>query len=230
MRNLVGSLALSMSLCLATPALSLTIDSFETGDFSVTDVAPGPSFGQNAAQPTTDVIGAVRLVRSNATNGGTTTNALTTTGGPDSAVAGFSDAVPPIGQGDIAYIYDGIADSSANGQGGVLNVDLSAFLMIDVESYGTPSTVSIQLTLWDAVGSQSSALTPNVNGITSFLLSSFGLVDLTDINTIRVAVLDLDPGESIEIAHISAEVPEPTTGLLFAIGLLGLGLRKARSH
>jgi len=226
MRTSVGSLALVLILCLATPAFSLTIDSFETGDFSVTDVAPGPSFGQQAAQPTSDVIGGVRLVRSNATNGGTTTNALTTTGGPDSAVAGFTDGAAPFGQGDIAYIYDGIADSSANGQGGVLNVNLSSYLTIDVESYGTPATMSIQLTLWDAATSQSSALTPNVNGITSFLLSSFGLVDLTDINTIRVAVFAIDPGESIQVAHISAEVPEPTTGLLLAIGLLGLGARR----
>ena len=226
----VGSLALLLSLTLATPALALTIDSFETGDFSVTDVAPGPSFGQQSGQPVSDVIGGVRLVRSNATNGGTTTNALTTTGGPDSAAVGFTDGAAPIGQGDVSYIYDGVPDFSANGIGGTLNVDLTSFLGIEVESYGTPGIASIQVTLWDGVGSQSSALTPNVNGITVFLFSGFNLVDLSDINAIRVAVLDLDPGETLEIARISAEVPEPTTGLLFALGLLGLGFRRNRSN
>jgi len=230
MRTAVGSLALLISLSLATPALSLTIDNFEAGPFSVTDVAPGPTFGQQAGLAASDVIGGVRLVRSNATNGGTTTNALVTTGSPDSAVFGFTDGAAPLGSGDVAYIYDGVADSSSNGIGGTLNVDLSSFLSIDIESYGTPGIASIQLTLWDGFGSQSSALTPTVNGINSFLLSSFGLVNLTDINSIRVAVFELDPGDSLEIAHISAEVPEPTTGLLFALGLLGLGFRRSRSN
>jgi hypothetical protein len=227
MRKSILALSLFASLALASAARSLTIDNFEQGNFNVVDVAPGPTLGQQTGLAP-DVIGGTRLVRSNATNGGTTTASLTTTAGPDGAVLSFSDAAAPFGQGDVAFIYDGIPDGAANGIGGALNLDLSSFTSIDVATTATPGIADLQLTLWDASASQASTLIP-IASVTSFALSGFGSVDLTNIKTIRLGVFGLDPSESVQIDDISA-IPEPTTGLLLAIGLAGLARWRARSR
>ena len=226
MRTSVASLASLLSLGLATPAFALTIDNFEAGNFTVVDVAPGPTFGQQSGLAP-DVLGGVRLVRSSATTGGTTTASLTTTAGDDAATHSFADAAAPFGQGDVAYIYDGIADGGANGTGGLLNLDMSGFTTLDVLANATPGIAGLQVTLWDATTFQSSPFTPIANGNNAFLLSSFGLVDLTSIKTIRVAVFGLDNGESLSISDISTDavpIPEPGTAALIALGLAGFAL------
>jgi len=229
MRTSVASLPLLGCLCLAGPALSLTIDNFEQGDFNVVDVAPGPTLGQQSGLAGANVIGGVRLVRANATNGGTTTASLTTTAGPDGSLVSFADAAAPFGSGDVAFLYDGIADGAFNGVGGALNLDLSSFATIDVSAAATPGIADLQLTLWSATTSQSSLLTPIVSGTTSFLLGSFGSIDLTDVKAIRLSLFGLDPSDLVDLQEISA-VPEPSTGFLLAIGLASLALRKTRSR
>ena len=228
MRRSAASLSLLVCLCVPGSALALTIDDFEVGNFNVVDVAPGPTLGQQAGLAP-NVIGGARLVRSNATNGGTTTASLTTTAGPDGAQLSFSDAAVPFGQGDVSFLYDGIPDGGANGPAGALNLDLSVFSSIDVEATATPGIASLQLTLWDSAGSQALPIVPIANGTNSFLLSGFNSVDLTNIKTIRVAVFGLDPSESLSIDHISA-VPEPGTALLLGIGLIALSVRNLRAR
>jgi hypothetical protein len=228
MRKSIAVSSLFLSLALASAARSLTIDNFEQGNFNVVDVAPGPTVGQQAGIAP-DVLGGVRLVRSNATSGGTTTASLTTTAGPDGAVVSFADAVAPFGQGDVAFIYDGIPDGVNNGVNGALNLDLSAFTSIDALATATPGIANLQLTLWDSSGSHLSTLVPIANGVNSFPLNGFGSLDVTQITAIRLAVFDLDPSDSLQIDDLYA-IPEPTTGLLLAIGLAGLALRRARAR
>ena len=66
-----------------------------------------------------------------------------------------------------------------------------------------------------------------MNGTASIPMSTFTL-NLADIQAIRVWITGLDVGEAPIITNIAA-TPEPTTGLLLAMGLVGLGMRRRRS-
>jgi hypothetical protein len=230
MRTSVASLASLLSLGLASPALALTIDNFEAGNYSVS--SPGINQKQQAGLAGSDVVGGVRIVRVDRTNGGTTTSSLATTAGPDASVTAFTDLAPPLGQGQVTYTYDGLADGVPNGSGGALNLDMSVFTTIDVEASLTAlDGIGIQVTMWDATTSQSSPIATAVNGNNAFLLGSFGLLDLTSIKTIRVALSGLDNGEAISVANIATDavpVPEPGTAALLAFGLASFAVRRAR--
>jgi len=225
--------ALLFAATLAHPATSLTIDNFEEGDFTVTDLsAPGaPTFGEQSGLLGSNVVGGVRLVRATAAGGVTSNALLVTTGGDDGAV--LTTTGPPAGLSDFAFIYDGVAGGLSNaGIAGTLGLDLTVFTGPSVEVELSMGAVAggIRITLWSSTASASSNIQPLVNGTNTILIDGTLLtLNLADIRAIQVAVVDLNPGETVTVSNISA-IPEPGTGLLIAVGMVGLAVRRTRSR
>jgi hypothetical protein len=217
---------------LALPATSLTIDNFEEGDFVVVDttVPAGPTQGEQSGMAPHNTAGGVRLVRSLAAGGVTGTSTLVTTGGDDGALMTVTGS--PAGLTDFTYIYDGIANGLSDGNAGTLNLNLTGAPSIDVQvSLPLPIGAGfLRVTMWDSTINRSSGFQQITNGGNSILIDGTLLdLDLTDINAILIAVTDLNPGETVNMLHIST-VPEPGTALLMAVGLLGMAIRRARSR
>ncbi|TMA36313.1 MAG: PEP-CTERM sorting domain-containing protein [Deltaproteobacteria bacterium] len=233
---LVTVAALLFAVLLAPSARGLTIDNFEEGDFLVTD--PGsPAAATSAEQSgllTSNVLGGVRLVRATA-GGGTAANvataALTTTGLDDSVLLSH---VGVNTDSTFVFIYDGVAGGTANNSAGTLNLDLSAALSIDITATAPVGGAHARVILWTSTTSQGTAFDPLVNGVTSFPLSTFGLLNLADIRQIQVTISDVSAANAVAVTHIEAVggvvVPEPSTGLLVGLGLFGLAVGRRRSE
>lgn len=232
-------LALMLTAALAQPAASLTIDNFEEGNFNVVDytasyplplpIPATPTFTdfEGAGLATSNVIGGVRLVRSAQSGAtlGVATSALATTPADDSAAFSY---VADAGTADFSLIYDGTANGVNDGNAGALGLDLSAFsaFQIDAVTVGVTSTVAVQI--WSTSVSRISTV-PLLNGATLIPLSNFININLADIQSIRVLLSGIDPGEAPLITNISAvPVPEPAAALLVAAGLVVMGMTRKR--
>jgi hypothetical protein len=229
MRTPVTLLALLVALLLALPAPSLTIDNFEEGDFNVQDdtTTPTSTLGEVSGLSSANVVGGVRLVRSSASGTlGLATAQLTTTVAPDDGSQLTYTGVS--GVGDFAFIYDGVANGAIDQTFGTLGLDLSSFTDLRIDAVAAAVTADVQVQMWSNT-QQTSGLIPLVNGATLIPLTTFNTINLSDIRAIRVSILGVDLLETPIINNISA-VPEPGTGLLMAIGLVGLAIRRMRSR
>jgi hypothetical protein len=217
------------SLLVATPlevSASLLIDDFESGAFSVSDPAPGNPVDGIAEQSSIPVLGGVRQVRVGTGPGVTGGASLTLTAGPDSVNVALVPS-PPGGQ--VRFHYDGIANGAEDLSTGTLNANLSAFgdrFSIEVTSVTAPLFVSLQVAVYDSNSSFSAPVAPAAftPGSYEILFSSYSGIDFTDVNAIQLVGATAD-GWSIGSFSV---VPEPSTALLLAIGLIVVSRARSR--
>ena len=229
------AVSLAAALFLAQPAASLVIDNFEEGLFTYTDTSAtfGPTFNEESGLANANVRGGVRLVRQQAETTdelvpAVSTAVLVSSASPDDSavlsVTGLPDTTA-----SFEFIYDGIANLALDSASGNLNLDLSGYDSFDITAVAATVVADVRVTLWSSVAVSQSSITPLVDGITSFALSNF-TVNLSDIQSIRVAISGIEPGETVNLSNIAVVVPEPTPGLLVAAGLVALALRRRRAR
>ena len=232
------AVAFVLAAALAQPAASVQIDNFEEMNFTFTDdinglTGAGPTFGENSGLAAQNVWGGVRLVRISASSDGTLTGsavataALVTTLLDDGAA--LSVVGVPEGHANYEFIYDGIPNGENDARFGALDLDLSPATSIDVSVTHLNVVATVQLVMSTSATTQFSPIVPLANGINSFLLSGFNILNLTDIQTIRVLISGIDLGEAVVLNYIATTpdiVPEPGTGFLFGLGLVGLAMRR----
>jgi len=232
------AVALVLAAVLAQPAAAIQIDNFEEMNFTFTDdvtglTGLGPTFGENAGLQFANVWGGVRLVRIIASSDGTLTGAAVGTAAlvttPLDDGAALSVVGVPEAHANYEFIYDGVPNGEADGRFGTLGLDLTPATSIDISATHLNAVATVQIALSSSVSTQFSAVVPLANGITSFALAAFTILDLTDINQIRVLISGIDLGEAVVLNYIATTpdiVPEPGTGLLVAFGLVGVALRR----
>jgi hypothetical protein len=228
-------IAAALLAALAQPAVALQIDNFEEGNFSLTDdVTPltgiGPTLAEQSGLQWVNTWGGVRLVRALAASTGTATAAALLATTPIDDAAALSVVGVPDGGADFEFIYDGVANGEADGRFGALDLDLTPATGIDV-SVTTVGTVvaTIQLAMSSSSSTVFSSQVPLVNGLNSFLLSGFNILDLSDIQQVRLIITGIDVGEVVQMNYIMTVpdiVPEPGTGLLLSLGLVGFAIRR----
>lgn len=223
-------LAALAALSLATPATALTIDNFEEGDFTVTDLASTfpATFGEQSGLSSANVVGGVRLVRTEALPFGgnhLAAAALTTTPAPDDGAT--LQYVGNGGSGQFRFIYDGLANGTEQGTTGGLALNLSSFANIQVDVLSAQAGSVVSVTLSSSGAQQTSPNAVLSSGANLISLSAFNLVDLSDIRAIAVFITGLDAVDTTLLTNIQAvAVPEPGTALLLVAGLAGLAIRR----
>ena len=215
---LLSLLALSPA---PSSALTIVIDDFEGGDFSVTDNTPsagGAVLGeQSGLAPGT--VGGVRLVRVLASGSDPATASLTTTGGDDGALLSGGDA-------SFSFIYDGIANGSSDGTVGALSLDLSVTASPAIKLQLGSGSATVRVSAWD--GSPGAKLFNEVavtSGSTLLSLLGNPFLNLSEIRALRLEFTDVAAGTQVNLIEA---VPEPGTAALLALGLAGLAGAKRR--
>jgi len=219
-----------LAVVLASPAVAVTIDNFEEGAITLLDDSTtlGATFEEQSGLDTANVAGGVRLVTATASGTlevpGTASATLAPLPLVDDSVLLTASL-----SGVFSFFYDGIADgvpqTTDGGLGLVLDgnrfrVDLPAVTGTDAE---------LRVTLWDSDSISNSLFHDAVTGSVDILFSEFSGIDFSDIQTIRLSVVEVLNGASLTITNF-ATIPEPGTGLLLATGLLGLAARRRVSR
>jgi hypothetical protein len=140
-----------------------------------------------------------------------------------------------LGGAAFRIIYDGTADGAASGSAGLLDLDLSGFTYLALHAFGVTGGLSedvpaaeVRLRLSDSILSKAGTFIPISEGVNLLPLDEFGFVDLADIQQILLDIRGIATESQLQVTLLEA-VPEPGTGLLVAMGLLGLALRRRRA-
>ena len=220
------AVAAMLAAALAQPAASIMIDDFEVGDFSFTDDTTSvlPTLQEQSGLSTSSVVGGVRLVQITATGiAGASAAALATTPVDDGAVL-----TTLAGSGSYAFMYDGTAGGLSNsGSAGTLGLNLSGTTAVAIDATLATGVVDATVQMWSNT-TQTSTFAQLVNGVTLIPVTNFS-INMADIRAIRVNITLVEAGD-VPIINSISTVPEPGTGLLTALGLVGLAIRRARSR
>jgi PEP-CTERM motif len=225
MKLATTALAASSFLAITPVAVSaLLIDDFESGAFSVSDTtADGNSVVHAQSEA---VLGGSREILVALLVGTMASASLTTTAGPDSATVSSGASSSTV----AAFYYDGVADGNiAVNAPSALNVNLSAAgdrFLLDITSISGAVSVSVLLNDADTLAS-SNALNVTTAGAHEFPFSLWTDIDFTAVTRIQISFQNMSSSESISIGGFSA-VPEPSTALLLAIGLIAVGRSRSR--
>ena len=114
---------------------------------------------------TANVVGGVRLVRIIVGSTGAGTAGCRARHDPVDDAAALTVVGVPDGTADCEFIYDGVANGSADGRFGTLNLDLTPFTSIDVSVTHLGLTATMQLALSSSTSTQFSSVIPIANGI-----------------------------------------------------------------
>lgn len=218
--RLLGIAVLSCwSICVATPAECLTIDDFEVGAFSLQAVASdGDVIQTQTGLNTSNVLaGERRTTLSTQSTSTPATGTLVLTPADDSVdffapapASGFQSSTLT-----FTYLFSNF-DLTAGGTFDRISVDVSSASGQGLLGIFADSGVALQ-------GSAPQSLA--APGTFTFLFSDFSVVDFTQLDELRVN-LTTGFGASDSVSRV-AVIPEPSTGLLMALGLAALSIARA---
>ena len=141
-----------------------------------------------------------------------------------------------LGGGTYRLIYDGVPGGTGQGANGDLNLNLSAFGSVAFTALGVTGAAlgappQIRLSMFDTVRVQSSPFIDVIEGSNGIALSAFPLLNLGNIQTILVDIRGISTESTFQLTNIEAvPVPEPSSGMMFALGLAALAARRVRSQ
>ena len=214
-------LSAALLLFLAVPASALIIDSF---DDSAVAVADSGTPVDTDGTPAGSFLG-VRTLKSVWASGPNSVDSEIDAGG--SSLYNISLGADTLGTSVVGWESIGGADLTA---GGTLNA-----LSLEIAFDDLPIDIMIQLT--DTLGFVKTLTLSAPGGIfvptqMDFLFADFvgGAMDFTDVDKIGLLLDATFPATDIQIDFIeSTFVPEPSTGLLVAGGLIALGARRRQA-